>query len=137
MGNASTLHVGLDVHKESIAVAYAPAVPRAEGLQSVAGGNTPWRRLGRPGPLVWFHWFNSPGRPRCRAIAADPSTTCRPDTQPLHSASPRRSQYVAPVCSIGTLAAHAPGWRLAGSAAVRAKEPRQMNWPSSAWRQHV
>ena len=74
--------------------------------------NTPWRRLGRPGPLVSVSLVQSPGRPRCKAIAADPSTTCGPDTQPLHSASSRRSQCVAPVRSVGTLAAHATEWHL-------------------------
>jgi hypothetical protein len=83
--------------------------------------NTPWRRLGRPVPLVSVSLVQQ-SRPTAMAIAADPSTTCRSDTPPLHSASPRRSQCVAPVCSIGTLEAHATGWRPSGSAAVRARD---------------
>jgi hypothetical protein len=99
--------------------------------------NTPWRRLGPPAPLCRFHWFNSPGRPRCKAIAADPSTTCRPGTQPLHSASPRRSQCVAPVCSVGTFCGARDGVASVRVDCSQSEGPRQMNGPSSARRQHV
>ena len=98
--------------------------------------NTPWRRLGRPGPLVSVSLVQSPGRPRCKAIAADPSTTCRPDTQPLHSASSRRSQSWRRCAPLECLRRT----RRSGTCQIGCRQregPRQMNGPSSARRQHV
>ncbi len=109
---------------------------RGRGLQGVAGALLVRRGRCRS-CLVSAHRFDGPPDHCCAKSAADHPETCRSDAQPLHSASVRRSECVAPVRSMGALAAYAMRWRGGVRQQSHPESAVQMNGPSSAWRRHA